>query len=105
MFIVSEIRALAFDLKNRKPNPLGKDFSAHLSRAGSPSSIRTSWPSTVTPDAKAGTAADTFKICVASFPDGTLLSNFKIGYQWLEPVSSRQSPSYRPIQRKCSNSR
>ncbi len=86
LFIVSEIRTLAFDLKNRKPIPLGKDLSSFVEgRLAFVDSDKLAFD--CDPGAKSGTAADTFKICVASFPDGTLLSNFKIGYQWLEPVT------------------
>jgi hypothetical protein len=38
-------------------------------------------------DAKARAASDTYRICDTTFPDGTLINSFKIGYQWIEPVT------------------
>jgi WD40 repeat protein len=86
VLIASGIRAMAFDLKSRKAIGLGKDLSKLIEgRLAFIDSDKLAYECDW--DAKAGTAADTFKICVASFPDGTLLNTFKIGYQWMEPVS------------------
>lgn len=38
-------------------------------------------------DAKSGTIKDTFRICEKTFPEGLPLNEFRIGYQWLEPVA------------------
>lgn len=86
MLVASGVHAMAFDLKHREPIALGSGFSELIEgRIAFIDSNELAYD--CDRGAKSGTAADTFKICVAKFPEGTLLSTFKIGYQWLEPVS------------------
>jgi WD40 repeat protein len=86
MIVLCGAKALAFDLVNRKPIDMGHDLTRLIDgRTAFVDSdkllFECDW------DYKSGTSHDTFKMCETSFPDGLPLNDFKIGYQWLEPVS------------------
>src|ERR1017187_3267434 len=86
MLVLAGAKAMAFDLAERKPISLGKDLSRLVDgRTAFVDSnklvFECDW------DAKAGTSRDTFKMCETTFPDGLPFNTFKLGYQWLEPLS------------------
>jgi WD40 repeat protein len=86
MVLAVGTRVLAYDLVNRKPINVGRELS-HLMQGriafvdSDKLVFECDW------DAKAGAASDTYKICETTFPDGTLINSFKMGYQWMEPVT------------------
>lgn len=86
MLIVSGAKVFAYNLPARVSFSLS-DSLAHLSdgRLAFVDSSRLLYE--CNGDIKAGTAADTFQLCLASFPEGHIENTFKIGYQWIEPVT------------------
>lgn len=86
MLVITGTKVMAFDLVNRKPISLSKDLG-HMVQ-GSTAFVDSDkllfncdWES------KEGSTRDTFKMCEATFPDGLPLNNFKLGYQWVAPVT------------------
>jgi hypothetical protein len=86
ILVVAGTKSLAFDLVDRKPIELGKDLS-HLmdGRIAFVDSNKLVFECDL--DYKAGSIQDTFRMCETTFPEGFTVNTFKIGYQWLEPVS------------------
>lgn len=85
MLILAGAKSLAFDLGERKPIALGKDFSHMVDgRTAFVDSdklvFQCDWAEMQT------SSKDTFKLCEASFPDGLPVNSFRVGYQWIEPV-------------------
>jgi WD40 repeat protein len=86
VLIMAGARAMAFDLDERKQITLSGDLAKIMEgRAVFVDSNKLvhecDW------DYKSGSSKDTYKICETSFPDGLPVNNFRIGYQWLEPVT------------------
>jgi WD40 repeat protein len=86
VLILCGARALAFDLVERKPISLGNDLNRLIEgRAAFVDSKKLvfacDW------EYKAMSSRDTFKMCETTFPDGMPLNEFKIGYQWLDPIT------------------
>ena len=86
LLILSGAKVFAFDLVNRKQISLGQGLS---SLEEGPNVFVDSDKLVFLCDhgAKSGTIKDTFQVCETTFPDGLPVNNFKIGYQWLEPIS------------------
>jgi WD40 repeat protein len=86
MLVVAGTKSLALDLVDRKPIDLGKDLAQLVDgRIAFVDSDKLVFD--CDQDYKAGSSHDTFKMCETSFPAGLPVNTFKIGYQWLEPVS------------------
>ena len=84
--VVSGTKSLAYDLTVRKPVEMSNDLSQLLDgRMAFVDSNKLVFE--CDRDYKSGGIRDTFKMCETSFPDGLRVNSFKIGYQWLEPVS------------------
>jgi len=86
MLIVTGAKAMAFDLKERKPVTLGGNLS-HLVDGRAAFVDSNKLVHDCDQDYKAGTSRDTFKMCESTFPEGLPVNDFKIGYQWLEPIT------------------
>jgi hypothetical protein len=87
MLIVTGARAIAYDLPTRNTISLGNDLT-HIvdGRLAFVDSKKLVYDCDL--DFKAGTSRDTFKVCESTFPEGLPVNNFRIGYQWIEPVAS-----------------
>lgn len=86
VLIISGSKTLALDLATRKPIPLRGVLSRiQDGRLAFVDSSHLLYE--CNSGYKEGTAADTFELCEATFPDGLFVDTFKIGYQWVEPVA------------------
>ena len=86
LLILSGAKAFAYDLVNRKQIALGQGLN-DLVEGPNLFVDSNKLVFRCDQDYKSGTIKDTFRICENSFPDGLPLNQFKIGYQWIEPVS------------------
>ena len=86
LLILSGAKAFPYDLVSRKQIPLGQGLGS-LVEGPNLFVDSNKLIFQCDQDAKTGTIKDTFKICESTFPDGLPLNQFKIGYQWLEPVT------------------
>jgi hypothetical protein len=86
MLIVAGAKFLAYDLLRRARITLGGSL-VHLVDGRiafvDPSHLvyQCDW------EFKSGAASDLFSMCEATFPEGVPIQAFKIGYQWLEPLT------------------
>jgi len=90
LIVASAGKAMAFDLKERKPIPLVRDLTRLIEGRiafidSNKLAFECDW------EIKAQDVAATFKICEASFPEGEAINEFKIGYQWMEPITRGNS--------------
>lgn len=86
MLIVSRDRSLAYDLVHRRPISLEHNLTS-LAEGRITFVDSNKLVFDCDHDNKSGASTDTFKVCQTGFPDGFSLDEFKVGYQWIEPVT------------------
>jgi WD40 repeat protein len=80
-------KAFAFDLEERKQITLNKELThlidGRIAFVDSDKLVyECDWGTSQE------TSHDTFKMCESSFPEGIAINSFKLGYQWVEPVTN-----------------
>ncbi|HKF50155.1 MAG TPA: M48 family metalloprotease [Terracidiphilus sp.] len=87
MLIAAGSRAIAYDLASRSTISLDQELSKLVDgRLAFVNSKNLVYDCDF--DYKAGTSRDTFKVCESTFPAGLPVNTFRIGYQWIEPVTN-----------------
>jgi hypothetical protein len=86
MLIVTGAKAMAYDLAERKPILLGHDL-VQLTEGRMAFVDSNKLVYECDTESKTVSSTNTFKMCEATFPEGLPLNSFKLGYQWVEPVT------------------
>ena len=86
MFVAAGSKALAMDLSSRHEIALGNGLS-HSVQGPAAFIDSDKLVFLCDRDEKADYMRDTFTLCETTFPDGLSINKFKLGYQWVQPVT------------------
>ncbi|MGD0358182.1 MAG: M48 family metalloprotease [Terracidiphilus sp.] len=86
MIVAAGIKSMAYDLVEHKPISMRNDLSGIVQgRMAFVDSDKLVFSCDT--DTKKFNISDTFKMCETTFPDGSPIHDFRLGYQWMDSVA------------------